>query len=136
MNDGYESYFRKKAEMEQLKEAQIKAANGPKVEDLSGGIPESDFGGGGASAMSSAGQAVGGQMAQAGASSGSLGQTAGGALMMTGNPYLMGAGLGLSVLSAGEQNKRKQEEAQRLDYNARIAERQKMMLNIAEMGIK
>lgn len=90
----------------------------------------------GSSALANAGQGVGSQMAQSGAANGSLGQTAGGALMMTGNPYLMAAGLGLSVVSAGEQNKRAAEEKQRLEYNERIKQRQATMAQIADMGIK
>lgn len=89
-----------------------------------------------APAWKSAAQSAGGEMATQGAQSGSLGQTAGGALMMTGDPYLMAGGLGLTVLAAGEQNKRAQEEKQRQEYNKRIKERQAMMAQIAEMGIK
>lgn len=88
------------------------------------------------SGLSAAGQSMGSGMAQQGAANGSMGQTAGGALMMTGNPYLMGAGLGLSVLAAGEQNKRAAEEKQRVEYNERIKQRQAMMAQIADMGIK
>jgi hypothetical protein len=81
-------------------------------------------------------QKVGGQMAQNSAQEGNLAGTAGGALMMTGNPKLMAAGLGLSVLAAGEKNRRAQEEAQRQAYNDRIAERQKIMQQISQMRIQ
>lgn len=109
-----------------IKEGTAEAATRDPASETPGKTPE----------WKSAAQGAGAQMAQAGASSGSLGQTAGGAMMMTGNPYLMAGGLGLSVLAAGEQNKRAAEEAQRLEYNKRISERQKMMAQIAEMGIK
>ncbi|MBA3756779.1 MAG: hypothetical protein H0X02_11360 [Nitrosomonas sp.] len=83
---------------------------------------------------------MGGQMATESAAQGNAMGTAGGGLMtagaMSGNPYLMAGGLGLSVIGAGEQNKRNQEEAQRKDYNDRIAKRQEMMGQIAKMGIQ
>lgn len=89
-----------------------------------------------APAVQSAGQPVGGEMAQNSAQKGDLLGTAGGAMMMTGNPYAMAAGLGLQVVAAGEQNKRAAEEAQRKEYNDRIARRQQMMNQIAQMGIQ
>lgn len=87
------------------------------------------------SGITDAGQQMGGQMAQNSAQQGDMLGTAGGAMMMSGNPYLMAAGLGLQVYSSGEQNKRAQEEQQRKEYNDRIARRQQMMQNIANMGI-
>jgi hypothetical protein len=86
--------------------------------------------------VSNAGEKMGAQMAQSAAQQGSLAGTAGGAMMMTGNPYLMAGGLGLTVLAAGEQNKRAAEEKQRTEYNERIRDRQAMMNQIASMGIK
>ncbi len=62
--------------------------------------------------------------------------TLGKAGMMSGNPYLMAAGLGLQVVSAGEQNKRNQQQAQRQAYNDRIKARQQAMSQIASMGIQ
>lgn len=67
---------------------------------------------------------------------GSAMATIGQAGMMSGNPYLMGAGLGLQVLAQGEANKRQQEEAQRQAYNDRIRDRQEKMAMIASMGIQ
>lgn len=84
----------------------------------------------------SAAQGAGVEQAQQGAAKGSMGKTAGGALMMTGNPYLMAAGLALTVVSSGEEKKRAQEEKQRVEYNERIKQRQAMMAQIADMGIK
>lgn len=86
--------------------------------------------------LAGAGQKMGAKMAQSGAQQGSMLGTAGGAMMMTGDPYLMAGGLGLSVLASGEQRKRQEEEAQRQAYNDRIKERQAMMAQIAQMGIK
>lgn len=64
----------------------------------------------------------------------------GGGLMAAGtataNPYLMAAGLGVQVLASGEQNKRKEEEAQRQAYNEKIAARQSAMAKIASIGIQ
>jgi hypothetical protein len=139
----YDEYFKqrelKRAQEAELKAAQIKDAAGPKVEVLPGGkVPESDFDPSevAPSSLSSAGSKMGANMAQDAASKGSLAGTAGGAMMMTGNPYLMAGGLGLSVLAAGEQNKRAAEEKQRQEYNERIKERQLMMAQIASMGIR
>lgn len=105
------------------------------IVDKSGPIPE----GVGAEALTEAsssssniGAGIGSSMAQTGAQSGNVAQTIGGAAMMSGNPYLMAGGLGLSVLAAGEQNKRNQEEAQRQAYNERIKERQILMSQIAQ----
>lgn len=78
---------------------------------------------------------MGSQMATKSAEQGNMAGTLGGGMMMTGDPYLMAGGLGLSVLAAGEQNKRAQENAQREAYNARIAQRQQMMHQIASQGI-
>lgn len=89
-----------------------------------------------ASGVQSAGQNMGGQMAQQSAQQGDGVGTVGGALMMTGNPYAMAAGLGLQVYSAGEQNKRAAEEKQRMEYNDRIARRQQMMSQLANMRIE
>lgn len=89
-----------------------------------------------APAVQNVGEKMGAQMATQGAQQGSLAGTAGGAMMMTGNPYLMAGGLGLSVLAAGEQNKRNEQEAQRQAYNQRIAQRQQAMSQIASMGIQ
>lgn len=86
--------------------------------------------------VANVGQQMGAQTAQAGAQSGSMMGTAGGAMMMSGNPYLMAGGLGLTVLAAGEENKRKQEEAERQAYNERIKQRQMAMSQIAQMGIQ
>lgn len=65
--------------------------------------------------------------------------TAGGGLMMAGastaNPYLMAGGLGLTVLGAGEANKRKEKEAQRQAYNERIKARQQALNNIANIRL-
>lgn len=88
------------------------------------------------SAVTGAAQNMGAEMAQQGAQQGSIAGTAGGALMMSGNPYAMAAGLGLQVYAAGEQNKRAAKEQQRQEYNARIAKRQEMMSQIANMGIQ
>lgn len=83
-------------------------------------------------------------MNQGGSTAATLGSgmTTAGALMMAGSkpspasPYLLGAGLGLSVLAQGEANRRQQEEAQRQAYNERIRDRQEKMAMIASMGIK
>lgn len=80
--------------------------------------------------------AAGSQMATQSAQQGNVLGTAGGGLMMTGNPYAMAAGLGLQVYAAGEQNKRAAEEKQRQEYNDRIARRQQMMQQIAQAGIQ
>lgn len=65
--------------------------------------------------------------------------TVGGALMMAGgakaDPYLMAGGLGLTVLGAGEANKRKEKEAQRQAYNERIKARQQALNNIANIRL-
>jgi hypothetical protein len=88
-------------------------------------------------APAAGGQKEGGGGGMSGApQGGSPAALVGQAGMMSGNPYLMGAGLGLSVLAQGEQNKRAQENAQREAYNERIKQRQMMMQKIAEMGIK
>lgn len=77
-----------------------------------------------------------------GVAQGNTGQTAGSALMAAGSipspasPALMGAGLGLSVLGAAEQNKRNNLEAQRKAYNDRITQRQQLMSQIASQGIE
>lgn len=89
-----------------------------------------------ASGLEQAGQKIGSQQATTAASQGNLMGTLGGAAMMTGNPYMMAAGLGVQVLAAGEQNKRAQQEKQRQEYNQRIQQRQEMMNQIAQMGIK
>lgn len=89
-----------------------------------------------APAVQSAGEKIGGQMASSSAQQGNMAGTIGGAAMMTGNPYLMAGGLGLTVLAAGEQNRRAEEEAQRKAYNDKIAARQTAMANIASMGIQ
>ena len=60
---------------------------------------------------------------------------AAGAIPSPASPWLIGAGLGLSVLGQGEANKRKEEEAQRQAYNERIQRRQELMGQIANMGI-
>jgi len=86
--------------------------------------------------LQAVGQKVGGDMATQGAQNGDLPATLGGAAMMSGNPYLMAAGLGLQVVSAGEKNRRAEEEAQRQTYNDRISQRQMAMSQIASMGIK
>lgn len=86
--------------------------------------------------VTQAGQNMGANMASSSAQQGDLMGTAGGAMMMSGNPYLMAAGLGLQVYSAGERNKREAEERQRQEYNARIERRQEMMSRIAQMGIQ
>ena len=78
--------------------------------------------------------------AMSSAQQGDLGGTAGGALMTAGvasaNPYLMAGGLGLTVLSAGEANKRKEKEAQRQAYNERIKARQQALNNIANIRLE
>jgi hypothetical protein len=79
---------------------------------------------------------VGAQTAQSSAQQGDLMGTAGGAMMMSGNPYLMAGGLGLTVLSASEKNRRAEEEAQRTAYNERIKQRQMIMQQIAQQGIQ
>jgi hypothetical protein len=89
-----------------------------------------------APAVQNLGEKMGSQMATQSAQQGNMTGTAAGAMMMTGNPYLMAGGLGLQVLSAGEQNKRNEKEQQRLAYNDRIAQRQKAMSQIASMGIQ
>jgi hypothetical protein len=80
------------------------------------------------------------QTMQAGMAQGNGMSTAGGGLMAVGaataNPYLMAGGAGLSLLGAAEQNKRNQEEAQRVAYNDRIMQRQKMMQLMAQQGIQ
>lgn len=86
--------------------------------------------------LTQAGQGMGASMASQSAQQGDMLGTAGGAMMMSGNPYLMAAGLGLQVYSAGERNKRQAEELQRQEYNQRIARRQQMMQNIANMRIE
>lgn len=53
----------------------------------------------------------------------------------TANPYLMAGGLGLKVVSAGEQNKRANQEKQRQAYNDRIAQRQQQMNAIGKIAI-
>lgn len=95
-----------------------------------------------ADSVNSAALQQGGSAATSAAAQGNTAGTAGGALMMAGaipspaSPYLMGAGLGLQVLGAAEQNKRNQEEAQRQAYNERIRARQEAMARIASMGIQ
>lgn len=88
------------------------------------------------SALSSPGAT---QAAQA-AGEGDTMSAVGGGLMAAGtataNPYLMAAGLGVQVLASGEQNKRKEEEAQRQAYNEKIAARQSAMAKIASIGIQ
>lgn len=88
------------------------------------------------SGFKQAAQSAGAQQASAGAQQGDVLSTVGGAAMMSGNPYAMAAGLGLTVLAAGEKNKRAQEEAQRQAYNERIARRQQVMQQIASQGIQ
>lgn len=113
-------------------EAAIKARNA-NVVPLSSAPEEAAEAAGG---LEKAGAGVGSQVASQGAQSGNMAQTAGGALMMTGNPYAMAAGLGLQVIAGGEANKRAQQQAQREAYNERIARRQEMMSKIASMGIQ
>lgn len=83
---------------------------------------------------------TGAQMMTQSAGEGSGLGTVGGGLMSygaaTANPYLLAGGLGLSVLGAGEANRRKEEEAQRQAYNDRIRQRQEAMARIASMGIQ
>jgi hypothetical protein len=81
-------------------------------------------------------QGTGAQMAAQGASGGDLMGTVGGGLMMTGNPYLMAAGLGLTVLGGAANKRKAEEDAQRAAYNERIKNRQIMMQNIAQQGIQ
>lgn len=83
-----------------------------------------------------ASRSVGAQTAQNSASQGDLLGTAGGAMMMSGNPYAIAAGLGLQVYSAGERNKREAAERQRREYNDRIMRRQELMNRIAQQGIQ
>lgn len=84
----------------------------------------------------SAARNMGAQTASSSAQQGDLLGTAGGGMMMSGNPYLMAAGLGLQVYSAGERNKREAEERQRQEYNERIMRRQEMMNQLAQMRIE
>lgn len=84
----------------------------------------------------SAAQSMGGSMATQSAQQGDILGTAGGGMMMSGNPYLMAAGLGLQVYSSGEKNKRAAEERQRQEYNERIMRRQEMMNQMAQMRIE
>jgi hypothetical protein len=86
--------------------------------------------------VNSAASKAGSQMVQNGSQGGDPAQMISGAAMMSGNPYLMAGGLGLSVLAAGEKNKRQQEELQRQEYTERIKNRQVLMSQIASQGIQ
>lgn len=113
-------------------ESAIKARNAQPVEGAPTSAPTPTVGQG----VNNAGQAAGAQMASQGAAQGDMIGTAGGAMMMSGNPYLMAAGLGLQVVAGGERNKRAAEEKQRQEYNDRIAKRQQIMQQIASQGIQ
>lgn len=78
------------------------------------------------------------QAASQGDNMGALGSglMAAGSIPSPASPYLLAAGLGVQVLGAGEENKRKEEEAQRQAYNERIKQRQQAMAQIASMGIQ
>lgn len=97
-----------------------------------------DLSGGATAALSSQGAQQAVQAAGQGNQMGTLGGglMAAGAIPSPASPYLMAAGLGLQVLGAGEQNKRAEEEAQRVAYNEKIKARQQAMSQIASMGIQ
>lgn len=86
--------------------------------------------------MAEVGKTMGAQTLQTSSQQGDMLGTAGGAMMMSGNPYLMAAGAGITALSAGEKHKREQQDAQRQAYNQRIMDRQKSMQMIASQGIQ
>lgn len=100
-----------------------------------------------APAASSNGASVPDASAKAAAASGEAGtgsNTAGqigsgliaaGSVPTAASPYLLAAGVTMNMVGSAEQNKRKEQEAQRQSYNERIAERQKIMQQIASQGI-
>lgn len=55
-------------------------------------------------------------------------------LMMSGNPYAMAAGAGLSVLSAGSKRKQQEQEAKAISKQQRIERQQRALENLTSVS--
>lgn len=73
-------------------------------------------------------------VAQTVSSGGSTADIATAGLMASGNPYAMGAGLGLSVLSAGQKRREQEENTKALAKQDRIQRQQRALENLTSVS--
>lgn len=99
----------------------------------SGQKEKPDFGGNQPSGMTASQRA--GQNAVRTASSGGSAMDIGtGALMASGNPYAMGAGVGLAVLSASQKREQAEEEARYMREQNKISSQKEALSRLMDMS--